>query len=124
MLLLPDFFIVESCWFGKATTLHQRKMAMLCASHLSSSENKGCFCFSFNRMNHCSHTSIMLNLQVSCDTGCVSGSKVTTVSYSFQQRHPKGKSRLFPCLFGPKSGTFPLFQCSSCLYCVRATSVQ
>lgn len=64
------FVIVESCWFGKATTLHQRRMAVLRVSHLSSSENKCCFCFSFSRMSHCSHTSIMLNLQVSCDTGC------------------------------------------------------
>lgn len=69
------FDIVEICWFGGATTLHQRMMAMLCASHLLSSENKCCFCFSFSGMNHCSHTSTMLNLQVSCDTDCVSGSR-------------------------------------------------
>lgn len=28
------FVIVEICWFGRATTLHQRVTAMLRASHL------------------------------------------------------------------------------------------
>lgn len=56
------FVIVESCWFGKATALHQRRMAMLCVSRPSSSVSKRCLCFSFSRTSHCTHTSIMLNL--------------------------------------------------------------
>lgn len=121
------FVIVESCWFGKDKTLQQGRMAMLCASHLSSSENECCFCFSFSRIHHCGCTSIMLNLQIFYDIGCVSFSKVTTrrsPSIQLQQCHPTVKAHLFPCLFEPKSGIFPLFQCPSCLCCLRATSAQ
>lgn len=38
--------------------------------------------FSFTRMNRCSHNSITMNLQVSCDTDSVSHNRLTNVRYT------------------------------------------
>lgn len=110
------FVIVEIHWFGKATTLYQRRMAMLCDSHLSSSENKYCLCFSLS-----SRTFIMLNLQM--HIGCILGSKVSTVRCSFKHQHQQ-LSHTFSPASSNQNQVHSLFKCYSCLYCLRAASVQ
>lgn len=62
VLLLSGFCHSRKLWLWQAHSTHQWRMAMLCATHLSRTKDKLCFCFSFSRINHCSRASIVLNV--------------------------------------------------------------
>lgn len=62
VLLLSVFCHSRKLWLWQSHSTHQWRMAMLCATHLSRTQDTHCFCFSFSRINHCSHASMALNL--------------------------------------------------------------
>lgn len=97
VLLLSVFCHSRKLWLWQAHSTHQWRMVMLCATHLSRTRDKLCFCFSFGRINHCSHASIVLNLWTSCDTGYILGSKVT-ISVSSGIVSKRGTFSAFPML--------------------------